>query len=847
MRKPLAIILAVSFFFLVSACGADTPASQPAASAPAPHGPPDPGELALAERLAQMAQTNLTLRPISDITMKESAALLEAATKLNPYERRYYQLRAEACLSLRDVDGAIESFKPLAADPTDQVSQTKLIDLYASKKEAADEKMAYYQQLLSTAGISAEVKAHVYVRLAQLQLDRGQETDAKASTDAALNLSQLDPDALEMNEQFARESTDAEHVNALLGLLRGNPQQPAVAAQLAAELAEQGLTNEAATWYGNSVNMSNRANVPASPDVFAAYLYELLLAGQTKALAGPIDSLIQSDPTNAQALYLKLLLARRGDDKEAITKSIDAAVDGCLERLYSSYRAADKGTDPPSTRPTGDLAARTGDVAAQAAKVKASGDEAVIAQYAAALTDLAWLEIYFAEQPANAAPLISALHVLVPEDDARFARLEGWSLLVAKQPDPAKVKLSAAAEHDPLSAMGIIKIASADPKQADDVKSSAQDLLDQNRSGLVAAMLLDGLRNFGAVVQVSEQGKKMQADLNNFPKQWFGILDDPSPFFLITVTPVQISHPYDDPMLAVVTVTNVGGFDFSIGPKGMLKPDLWFDANVRGPGPPQSIGGVAYDRLGKLLVLKHGQAMQQVVRLDQPKLAQGLAMNPTVAYQLLFTLVTNPINGPSGIAPGPGGQRSMIKKPFERAANPLTPRNQQAMQRALTTESGDVRIRLLSMVTAYARAFMQADDPNVKAKASELAEAIGQLGGDTSPAVASWSRFQQMTLVSGPTAGAILNAMAQSDYWPQRLLAANIALAAGGGGKEFLQKFATDSDPIVKKFAEAALDDLAHPTTQPTSAPAVPPTDGTTPAPASPGVPTPAPGSDFKL
>ena len=99
------------------------------------------------------------------------------------------------------------------------------------------------------------------------------------------------------------------------------------------------------------------------------------------------------------------------------------------------------------------------------------------------VTDLAWLEIYFAQSPAPSAQLIAALHELVAEDDVRFARLEGWALLVANKPDEAKVKLSAIAERDPLSAMGMIRIAAKDESQKDAVKTSAQTLLNDNRAG----------------------------------------------------------------------------------------------------------------------------------------------------------------------------------------------------------------------------------------------------------------------------------------------------------------------------------------------------------------------------
>ena len=62
--------------------------------------------------------------------------------------------------------------------------------------------------------------------------------------------------------------------------------------------------------------------------------------------------------------------------------------------------------------------------------------------------------------------------------------------------------------------------------------------------------------------------------------------------------------------------------------------------------------------------------------------------------------------------------------------------------------------------------------------------------------------------------------MIASEYWPQRMLAVAAILGLGPPGKDLLQPLTEDSEPVVKKFATAALDDLEHPTTQPTTAPA---------------------------
>ena len=58
----------------------------------------------------------------------------------------------------------------------------------------------------------------------------------------------------------------------------------------------------------------------------------------------------------------------------------------------------------------------------------------------------------------------------------------------------------------------------------------------------------------------------------------------------------------DDPLLAQLTIQNNTNFDLTIGRDGVLKPDLWFDAQLRGIAE-KTLTGVATDQIGKEVVL----------------------------------------------------------------------------------------------------------------------------------------------------------------------------------------------------------------------------------------------------
>src|SRR5204863_317583 len=139
------------------------------------------------------------------------------------------------------------------------------------------------------------------------------------------------------------------------------------------------------------------------------------------------------------------------------------------------------------------------------------------------------------------------------------------------------------------------------------------------------------------------------------------------------------------------------------------------------------------------------------------------------------------------------------------------------LQNNLANRSADVRMMTMSLLGAYAQGYATSQDEKIQAQAKQLAETIAQLQDDSSPPVSTWSRLLQLSLEAPANRAKTLKQMLASDYWPQRLLAGTGALASGENGKETLKMLTEDPEPLVHKFAVAALDDLAHPTTAPTT------------------------------
>jgi tetratricopeptide (TPR) repeat protein len=792
--------------------------------------PADSGDVALAEHFAQLAQLALATRTINDAIWAESLAELKIAARLNPNEPRYQRLLAESALQNHDAATALAALLAYSRlVPDDEGAQLQIIDMHTATMQSADERLSYFKSLVDAPKLSDAVRSYAAMRASRLLYDRLQDTDAQAMLAQSLRLNPVNVEALRMNyDRVSDDGTTYERTGALLAMLRANPAQPDVMARLAGELAAAGLPGESIAWYNWAFNAAARLNRPLDPIVLVDATSEAFIGDQYRQADAGVSGLLQMDANSVDAWYLRLLITRRAGDKDGFTKALDQATTAVLSHLYDAHRAF-AGTNP-STQPSGELSVRMPDLLDDAKKIKASGKPELIQQYAGAVTDLAWLELYFAEQPAAVKPMIDALKVLLPADNVTVPRLEGWSALLSKKTDDAKLKLSAVAERDPLSMMGLIRLnaKATDPSQMTDIHAQARKLVNEYASGLLGAMVQDGLRDFGGKLVPSQDADVIHQQIEAFPRDWVTILEKPQSFYAIRAEAMKVSHAFGEPMFAQITLQNLSDYDLTIGPDGIIHQDLWFDVNLRGPAT-QNLPGIIFDRLTKVLVLHKGQSVSQQVRLDAGKLGAILLQNPLMSFQLYFFVVTNPTSGSGGaVIPGPGGYRQTLKRVVDRASTPIgTPQQQQKIFDQIQSGTPAEKIRLIALLRSYFAILTgeKATKP-MQMMAGEFLKELRTVTEDPNPAVSGWANLVTCALRPPDQRMGIIKQMAADQHWPTRALAllATLDSLAVNEAKEVALSLQKDSEPLVKELAKAVSEDLAHPTTQPTSQPASQPT-----------------------
>jgi tetratricopeptide (TPR) repeat protein len=828
-------------------------ATEPAATEPAPETQPEDAkdeyaEPMVAERLYELAQARLREANVTEPMWRQAAALLQAAAKMTPRDPRFPRLLVEARLKVGDPEGAIAALTAYRkVDPADRVAQIQLIDLYAEQMQTADARLEYLRDLLGRESIPPEVRSHVAAACVPLLLERSQE-DAESMIRQALELFPLNPEALRWQYQLLpQDAAPAQRAAVLTAMLRSNPAQPGVATDLADVIASAGLAKESLEWYSIALRLYPRMGLPYPGGFVADAGTALLLSGQSQPLDAMLAAYIQARPGDADAWFLRLVkekAAAQKLDRKLIDEAWNALSGNLAEVCAAVGGSGNAGAAPPPAAPPASAApvvpavpgappsaaaapttrptATAADAMAAAKRVKAGESPDLRPALVAALSDLAWLELFFAEDADAAANWVGALRELLPADDVTLARSEGWLDLLAGRTQQARTRLGAVSETDPLAAIGMVRLSSKDAGGEAEAAELAKRLLSNYRTGLAGAMVWSAFRDRGIKTPEHGGAADLRAELDKFPRDWMQILDKPDAYYEVGADVVKVAHRFHEPMFGRITIRNKTDYDLTIGTGGVIRPDLWFDAKITGL-VNRNFPGVAYDRIARQVVLRARESTVQYVRIDQGALAATLEENPSASAQVNASVVLNPSPTTAGVGPGPAGVRKSFGKSLVRSGFALT---QSVARRRLTAQlSGGAppeRVLALDLLAAYFRLLAQQKelDPAMRALGSDFIAAIAASRNDPSKPVAIWATYLTAR-ISPDERPAAIDALLANQGWPARLLA---VLAAVDLGSERQAEIATrlaegDADPSVKGFAAATLDVLrSQPTTQPATA-----------------------------
>jgi tetratricopeptide (TPR) repeat protein len=809
---------------------------------------------------------------------QQGAALLEAACELNPREPSYPRLLAETWRQLGDNDQVIAALTKyttaakLANLPDDQVAQVELIDRYVSRMQTVDQRLSYLRDVLAKPTLAPEVKAHAAVLCVPLLVQRS-DAEAEGMITQALRLDPLNMAARRLQYQMvARQGSPLERIQVLLGMVLSNPTQQDVLEELARQLSEAGLPDASLDWYRRVLLIGQRAGVPSQLDILLDYAAQAYIAGQYADADLLVNQVIDASPRDPNAWFMRLAFDRTnpertvayGQELETASRVFMIQAANAAKKIMGPVKVEGldgAAQDPPLTKPAVDPEA---DVHAEIEGIKNEELRTLIARikqgqsppglaelFASALSDLAWFDIYFQNAPEEAVQWVTILKAIVPPDDIRAIRMQGWLDFANARFAQAQDELASIQTVDPLAMIGLIQMTALGMVQgapatrpatptlpaakvpttqaAAPVQTAAQmaknyekadllskQLMARTRTGLAGAMVYAAFRERKLAPDPRPDAVAIRAELNKFPAQWIHIIERPEQFYLVIGTPVKLPHKLGEPMLATVGLQNISPFPITVGPEGVISPDLFFDVWI-GMNGNRQFPHAAYDRIANVLVLPAGALSTQIVRLDQGPIAQALREKPSSDLTMFAKVTTNPIARGSDIVPGPAGLRRDFQKQLVRKNSAMA--DNVKKQQILIGLSGLPSERMAVLDTLQAHV-LAARDPNADGRtlalAPELNDEINNARKDSISDVAAWATFQAMKLAKPADKIGLVATLAASHDWEVRLLAGVAALDLPPNERQpIAERLSRDTLPEITLFGAATAEDIAQPTSRP--------------------------------
>jgi tetratricopeptide (TPR) repeat protein len=928
--------MAAAIALACATCGRNntTALGQPAPAVPVPVAAQPVSEAALADAHTQLAgkfveaAEQILHNGIPGAHQwEQGAALLEAACNLDPKEPSYPRLLAETWRQLGDNDQVIAALTKYRAAalaarwPDDQVVQVELIDRYLSRMETVDQRIRYLREVLAMPSLAPEVKSHAAVLCVPLLAQRS-DAEAEGMITQALRLDSLSMPALRLQYQsVARQGSTLERIHVLLDMVRSNPCQRDVLEELAKQLSEAGLADASLEWYRQVLVVCDRAGTVPDVDTVLDFAAQSYAAGQYADADVYVNQVIESTRRDPNAWFMRLAFDKLNPERQpAYAQELDIA-----KRVFviQASEVAKKILPPvkipgaagaPETAPATEPATQPADLAGVNVELSGINNEqfkTIIARinrgqaprgmaelFVSAISDIAWFHLYFEDAPDEAVQWVTILKSIVPANDIRVIRLQGWldlttaaglaskgeSAEAAHRYALAQAELSKIQDIDPLAMMGIIRmtgrgvfqgLANAAPAHpapatrpalavtrpaaiapvraakvpatapaalakapatapstlpaqasADDVKNvekadaMARQLMARTRVGLAAVLVRSAYRDRKLEPDARPDAAAIRAEVNKLPALWLHIIDTPQRFYLVIGVPIKMPHKLGEPMLANVTLQNTSPFPITVGPEGVISPDLFFDDWI-GMNGNKAFPRAAYDRIANVLVLPPDAKSTQIVRLDQGPVTAALRDRPSSDVTMYARVTTNPTARGTEIVPGPAGLRRDFQKPFDRKNSAMT--DEVKKQQVLAGLEGLPSERMVVLDELQAHV-MAARDPNADGRtlalAPELNDAIKKATTDPVPDVAAWAAYLTMQLAQPDDKPKLAEALASSHDWEVRLLAGVAAMDLPAKDRQKIaERLSHDTLPEITQFGAAVLQDLVHPTSQPAMAP----------------------------
>lgn len=699
------------------------------------------------------------------------SALLRGASRLDERLADAYQWRYELAELGGDHGLAAKMLqKWVELDPLHQGVFDRWLRAGLRTNQTIESREAWLVRCLNAVSRSLQLQAAVYVRLAELGLQRMDLEYAEAQVELARTLDPFHPEAAVLGLAVLPADASAdERLKAALAALRVDPLDFELSWQIALLLDEHDLTDNAELFYDHAIELYRRQS-------------------QTETLPG-----LYSYQLSRKAL-------RRGEVEEAIRLAREAMrTDAALipevgMYLHWLYEQAGRPNDATALKEA---------FAERFAAIRDPAEWPVneVAQ-------AAWFYSTIDPQPQRALRLAEDASGRAVGDPFA-ARVLGWALAANLRYAEAQRVLRRISGEDAYAAYRLAKLL----REEGDAAGAERVIgaLEEVPAAGPARALVDEL---GVGVPATQPSRGVRTRLleavAGFDPEVFLFHEHPERFLKAEISFEDRAPAVGEPWVGVFTLTNRGEVPISLGPDWMTNPVMLLSFEMEGDKDrsyPQLMT-VAVDRVR---VLRPGQTVKVRQTLDVGPLRQAARQTPQQLQRVSVRGILDPVRGrDGGWRPGVAGQE-VGPAYMNRLPMPTSREVLHAVFSALGSESKLARFRAVEVIAELLGERQRAEFGRLNYRpqpvpADRLYQSLmGGLGDE------SWE-MRVRTLAALDVIGldaAMLGGVEsclEHPHWLVRMMALGVVARRGTEAREVVGRLASDDpDALVRDYAKSLL------------------------------------------
>ncbi|MCH2149226.1 MAG: hypothetical protein MK095_07310 [Phycisphaerales bacterium] len=608
--------------------------------------PPSSQDMVIRSRLAvelcRYASDMLAVPPISLEAINSSSIFLNEAVRLDPSSVDIAYRALEVAILSEDQDMILAAVDhALKLDPADETVQLRRLVMAIDRFQLAEERVRAYEILLQPANqtsMGPALSARLAFQLALLYRRIGDQDQFGRWVGESMALDPSYSEAMAIGAGYfqARIDDPVSTVELLVSLLMADLIDTSTPTVLANTLMEHGAYASAQRMYQLSIsNLMASREVPSN-NLLADYVLTEWANGEgAQALSSIHERQMEMDQQ-----YRMLTREQQPNLSPLDLAKLEAPISPTLATIRAVI-ASDTDPDQASDAMSAAKESYLNAIGILESNSGVNGSPDSSRDQAAAMLELAWLQLWLGDDVADAERRVSDAAAKSEMDDDARARFDGWILFRQGYLDDATSTLTPLTDSDPAAQLGLAMV----QQEQGLLQDAAKNYLALARSasgtliGIWSQHRLEQL--LGSPVPLSEEAAAMTSLVDSIPRVVDRYGQDPRLAISFRVEPDRLDVAPYDPISVALEFTNKTAMPMAISPEGPLRELLLLRPDIRVTGmKPIQYGPFIYN-IGRRLRLDPHDTI--VIHLDLRVSWVGRVLNlfPLEGANVLLTSVTN--------------------------------------------------------------------------------------------------------------------------------------------------------------------------------------------------------------